>query len=441
MKRKQTVQRSLDLEVPIESQIALPSPKRTRKDVIADGEMPWGLAYAAFSRSFATAAVSELIGKKRLTIVDPFVGSGTTVEASMENGCSCIGVDLNPYSALTSRVRGANGQTFAGVERVFDSLLDKAKIDTKAASKKSNFDPLNSLIRTLGDRLKVDSAQVVPVLCSRKGGEFDNELIALCSITYAARLTSNLSRGSNPTWTKSLNRPAGRGNSDDLLDLASQVSKHMIEKLSEQARHRATYTRIFNSDFSAAAIAKGSIKRFLTSPPYLNRLDYVQSNLPEIQRLTTAEASQLNTLRAQMMGTTKMRGIDQEAKDYSLSSLSANAVLDQIRSHPSKASATYYLKFFLQYFLDVERFFRWLSAKTSSDAVGMIVLQDSYYKDFVIPLTDIYREFGEVYGFRSDVVANWKKLNHIGNMSPVQRKHAPSKVLTESVLLFKKESH
>ena len=433
--QKKTTQQSLDLGMPLSDRAILPSPKRTRQDLVADGEMPWGLAYAAFSRSFASAAISELKGATHLIIVDPFVGSGTTVEASLENGCSCIGIDLNPYSALTSRVRGVKRQSIEGVQRILDSLKTaKAQEDDLG---KDQADPVALLIGELGHRLKVNKTQVVQEICSRKSNDFDDELIALCSITYAARLASNLSRGSNPTWPQNLGGEI-KSERGGLVKLAEQVSSHMLESLRAQTKSGDTFTQVFNSDFASARLLNGSIKRFLTSPPYLNRLDYVRSNLPEIQRLTTSDSEQVEDLRSRMMGTTKIRGMSTELKAHILSSLTANAVIEEIRCHPTKASGTYYFQFFLQYFLDLERFFRWLSLKTCIGAVGMIVLQNSYYKDLPIPLVDIYQEMAEIYGFRSKIVAEWKKSNHIGQMSPTQRKHAPGKVLTESVVLLEK---
>lgn len=435
IERKKSTQRSLDLEVPLSTRRVLPSPKRTRQDSIVDGEMPWGLAYAAFARSFASAAISELRGSSKHTIVDPFVGSGTTVEASIANGCNCIGIDLNPYSALTSRVRGVQKPSIDGIRQILSSLM-------KACEKKdpaNGADPVAVLIGHLESKLKIGSGRLIQELCSQRGSDLDDELVALCCVTYAARIGSSLSRGSNPTWPQDF----GGGNSEPpdaatLIRTAELVSAQMLDNLRGQVASKGLFVQIFNSDFSDARIADGSIKRFLTSPPYLNRLDYVRSNLTEIQRLTASTGEEIEGLRSLMMGTTKIRMLDAKTKSLALSSLTANSVLDEIRCHPTKASGTYYFQFFLQYFLDLERFFAWLAQKTAAGGVGMIVLQNSYYKELPIPLAEIYQEMADMHGFDSTVEAEWKKSNHIGQMSPAQRKHAPNKVLTESVVRFEK---
>jgi len=440
MNRSKAAQGTLDLCNMNEGRIVLPSPKRSQRDTTADGKMPWGLAYAAFSRTFALAAVSELKGNKSPIILDPFVGSGTTVEASLANGCSCTGVDLNPYSALTSRVRGVKNQSRAGIQKVFDTIkIENTRESEGHQEKTEQFYAVASLIDSLSNRLGIAKSEVIPAICSQKSDALDNELVALCSTTYAARLLSGVTRGSNPTWLQGTDEPSESTGTNNLIALAREISEHMLESLGAQRNSNAnTYTQVFNCDFGMSRISRGSIRRFLTSPPYLNRLDYVQSNMPEIRRLTPRTHEEIESLRSQMMGTTKIRSAIDRPTTQALVSLSANALMEEIRCHPTKASATYYFRFFLQYFLDLERFFAWLSAKTSSDAAGIVVIQDSYYKDIRIPLTDIYCEVAEVYSFRGEVLESRKKLNHIGQMSPTQRRHAPGKVLTESVLMFKK---
>jgi DNA modification methylase len=439
MKRKTNAQQLLDFDQSKDGQ-PLPSPKRTRNDAILDGEMPWGLAYAAFSRSFASAAIRELTAGKQFTVVDPFVGSGTSVEASLENGCSCIGIDLNPFSALTSRVRGVEKTTLKDVNTVFSRLNKHIKSIPKSRQHQSNEpSPIGTLLNLLARDLNTNPNQVIEDLCSKKSFEFDNELIALCSITYASRKLANVSRGSNPTWLYAIGE-ATTIETEQLLEKARDISAQMLDNLSRRARPARTYTQIFNTDFAASSIKDSSINRFLTSPPYLNRLDYVRSNLPEIQRLTHEEGGQIENLRSKMMGTTKIRKLSESETQAPFTSLSVYSMLDDIAAHSSKASSTYYSKFFRQYFLDLERFFLWLAKKTAPNAVGMIVLQDSYYKDIPVPLADIYQEVGEAYGFNTKVTASWSKSNHIGQMSPMQRQHAPGKILTESVIFLEKRA-
>ena len=44
------------------------------------------------------------------TVLDPFMGSGTTSVAAIQLGCNYIGIDINPEYVETSRARVANTQ-------------------------------------------------------------------------------------------------------------------------------------------------------------------------------------------------------------------------------------------------------------------------------------------------------------------------------------------
>lgn len=54
------------------------------------------------------AQVLDLIGVRSGTVLDPFCGSGTTLEVARKRGLPSIGVDINPIACLISRVRSSS---------------------------------------------------------------------------------------------------------------------------------------------------------------------------------------------------------------------------------------------------------------------------------------------------------------------------------------------
>ena len=137
-----------------------------------------------------------------------------------------------------------------------------------------------------------------------------------------------------------------------------------------------------------------------------------------------------------MVGTTKMRPKIDDSK-FALSK-TTQEFLREVSQHPSKASSTYYLKFFTQYFSDIFDFIQWLNHHTSSSAKGIVVLQNSYYKELPIPLLEIVKEISKSQGFQVDVVRQDSSARHMGALSPHQQAYAPDKKLTEFVLSFAK---
>ena len=51
------------------------------------------------------------------TVLDPFIGSGTTAQAAAQLGMSCIGIEINPdYAAMARNQVGPNAPLFDEVQ-------------------------------------------------------------------------------------------------------------------------------------------------------------------------------------------------------------------------------------------------------------------------------------------------------------------------------------
>ncbi len=66
------------------------------------------------------------------SMVDPFVGAGTTLVAAMRCGLDCYGQDINPFAVLLSQVKVGPFDTEGLPERV-QAVLDAAKTDASEA--------------------------------------------------------------------------------------------------------------------------------------------------------------------------------------------------------------------------------------------------------------------------------------------------------------------
>ena len=194
-----------------------------------------------------------------------------------------------------------------------------------------------------------------------------------------------------------------------------------------------TTIKVLNSDFLDKNIQIGSIDRILTSPPYLNRLDYVVSHKPEIAILTGFIPLSIEGLREKMMGTTKMIERVEPKEEWGEECL---LLIDKIRNHPSKASSTYYYKFFLQYFDCCMKMFSRFRDVCNDDALGALVVQDSFYKDVRVPLTAILSDMARNYGITTHKWRSEEVKGHIGSMNPAQKSYVPTKVLEETVLFL-----
>jgi len=380
----------------------------------------------------------------RVKIFDPFVGAGTTLEAAAAVGVEAYGVELNPYSALLARCRVSTNAQMKIVTDIFQSSTAPLKRFRPPKTTTSLHTPSNvveSLIGGVAARANCEVGDLLGNLCLRPDSDLDSEVVALVAALHVLKKQAAVHYRSNPAWLIQGHRPdrpeAEESPAEDFATAFQTQVELMIEDL--HLRSEGSTKRIiavYPGPFQTAPVQSRQISRFLTSPPYLNRLDYVNPTLPELHVLSWQEGARLDDLRTQMMGTTKMR---RQVSTAQLSSATATKLLDAIARHPTKASGTYYLKFFRQYFEDMADFLKWLRSRSTSTCRGIVVLQDSYYKEIKVPIVQIILEFADAADFTVEVLREEKRTRHMGMLSPHQRAHAPHKALTEFTLLLSRK--
>jgi len=442
---RESEQQELDLAGSESNPVLIPSPKRDARRTRERRHLPWESNYAAFSPDFAEAAVKQLCTPGRVKIFDPFVGNGTTLEAAAAVGVEAYGVELNPYSALLSRCRvstGAQIKSITDIYRTATAPLKKARSSKTTQALRTPAAMVESLVGAVATRAGCSAGDLVHTLCLRPDNDLDSEVVALVAALHVLKKQAAVHYRSNPAW---LIQGHGPDRAEDIelpaedFETAFTVQVElMIEDLLLRSHGSTRHPiAVYPGSFQTAPIRSRQISRFLTSPPYLNRLDYVNPTLPELHVLGWQEGDRLNDLRAQMMGTTKMR---RQVASTQFSSPTAKKLLDAIADHPTKASGTYYLKFFRQYFEDMVDFLRWLRSRSTPTCKGIIVLQDSFYKEIKVPIVKILSEFALDFDFSVEVLLEEKRIRHMGTLSPHQRTHAPDKALTEYTLLLSRAS-
>ena len=260
----------------------------------------------------------HLAKKKRLTVLDPMAGSGTTLIAARRQGHTAIGFDTDPLAELITRVSVMNLNTdllstraeavhakalrlLPGISRG-DAYPLGADEETREfvrywfdASSRRQLTALSHAIDCIGAGLK-------PLLwCG-----FSRLIIAKDS---GASLARDLSHSRpHKVYRQSLIRPI-----DEFLNEIRFITKNSVF-LGPEARERPrAVTRI--SDARSLPIESESVDIVITSPPYLNAIDYIRCSkftlvwlghtISELRRLRSsnvgAEVSQKESEQAQFV--------------------------------------------------------------------------------------------------------------------------------------------
>ena len=346
--------------------------------------------YAGYSSGFVADVLSRLSLRMGSRILDPWNGSGTTTRIAFRAGLRAIGFDLNPAMIVVASAKLADARaasTSAGLARRLIGMTG-----TTIEFDRDPFDPLLTWFHPdTATRLRLLEQHICTL-----GAPHVRNVTALLYVALFRVVRSLLVqfRSSNPTWYRHADSPAARLHfgarevHDRFLCYASDITRlvrlHATPQTLKQFKPRIGVARS-----AKLPLPDNSIDAILASPPYCTRLDYVKATLPELAVLRCRFPSGVNRLRSQMLGTpTIIAGQPAVAPP----SGAALEFLGQVDQHPSKGSAHYYSPYFRQYFVGMWRSLAELRRVISEEGHCILVLQDSHYKEYRVPVATIVTE-------------------------------------------------
>lgn len=392
--------------------------------------------YTAFSEAFADDAIKMLGAKPGDTLLDPFVGTGTSLAAANRAGVSAIGVELDPFSAIIAKARVAKSYDPSRLKKAAKNASRFRGVITKLDD---DMHDEGTVLFAQGVASEIEKSMDTPFdkawkkILRDTRSKFDTELLLLAALLIAASRSGKVVKGSNPVW---LRRPiegeaTAGGAISELFESALSILKDMANENANEFGRAGS--KILYGDARAIGIRDSSVDFLLTSPPYLNRLDYIVSHLPAVNLLAHLIKLDTRQLRERMVGTTL---IHDKSDDKRRLGKRCKDVLNEIRNHTSKASASYYYWNYLNYFRSMRQLFEEAQRVLKQGGTGALVVQNSYYKDVRIDVPHILCDIAAKSGLQCQVVRDQTLKTHMGKMSPSQRSHVQSKTLNEYVIYF-----
>ncbi|MGI9462190.1 MAG: DNA methyltransferase [Alphaproteobacteria bacterium] len=235
------------------------------------------------------------------TVLDPFMGSGTTGVEAMLSGRNCIGVDIDPFSQRLAKAK--------------TTLLDIGKMQNarmKLEKKIQNYKPTapreyvpefpyrenwfspHALHELAYIKMAVESLQT-----SEDIKEFYRIIFSSLIRTVSQaddRCTRTVIRHKKPK-----NVPIGKALSLFLLRMQKQ-SKGMEKFINYAVKGMTTNISKDDSAADLNSVCDNSIDLALTSPPYLNAVDYPRTHQLEIYWLEIENGS-LRNMKRKHIGT------------------------------------------------------------------------------------------------------------------------------------------
>jgi DNA modification methylase len=208
----------------------------------------------------------KLFTKEEETVLDPFCGCGTTLVEAFLNNRNSIGNDFNPLGVLISKVK--------------TTLIDE-----------NEFKYLNKKLAVMKRYLDMDYRRVedrVGDLPNRKISKLFNKVVISKLESIRETLLEIKEEGhidvydlgrvalSSTIWSLVEN-----GNGIEVDDLFLKKVKYIESELYETAKviKKAPWVKLINGDARKLEVETNSIDLIVTSPPYVNALDYYRAHM------------------------------------------------------------------------------------------------------------------------------------------------------------------
>lgn len=420
------------------------SAKRDASNLV--GLEHWLPYYAGYTESFARKLIQAASRDgRKLRVLDPWNGSGTTTTAAMELGHVSFGCDINPVATLTAAAKLANAQDALHLQGLLQHL------STATCSHRiSVSDPLTAWMPMPAVRKfrAIQEAILAEMSTSASGVVLSPSRSAipplasflLLALVRAGRSVAAFKSGTNPTWSRSAGilRPYRAGRLE--REWASQV-RAMAQDLYEASLRAAPggSATIELANSKRLPLQDESVDFVLSSPPYCTRIDYAKSTSFELAALGFAEEEpDYRNLRLDAMGTPLSRPPGESENDRSHSE-EVLALLASIKQHPSKASSTYYYRTYAQYFTDCHDSLSEIMRVLKPGAVAALIVQSSYYKEVYVDLPQLFVAEANTVGFVSRIAGVTKVSRAFSQMNPKSSAYMRKKTYEESVVLLQKD--
>jgi hypothetical protein len=298
-----------------------PSGQKSRSDgvFVPNMRLPvhrWFRYSAGFSAAWAEAKIESASGAGDLVVLDPFVGSGTTLIAAQMQGVNSIGFETHPLVRRICQAKLAWDEDPEEFQRratsVIDQAVPRAWIDPPALLAKIY--PPATLALLVGLRDAIDSHQ--------EGNGTDALLwLALLSILRPC------SPVGTAQWQYVLPNKSKRKIAEPVAAFAAQVDL-MAEDMRDMPRSSAEVDLASADARTANGIGDGVVDLVVTSPPYPNNYDYADATRIEMTFL--GEIERWGDLQARVR-THLMRSCSQHMSGYDPSEALDAPELEPIR--------------------------------------------------------------------------------------------------------------
>lgn len=385
----------------------------------------WFFYPEGFSGEFVELCIEKSGLQGEDVVLDPFVGSGTTLVSSKLKGIDSIGIDISPLMCFVSRMKTnleIDTSSLRENLRSFTKRVEPILLSTNRKSNLLSFTEGNSVVEeTHTPRLKVPSYPQMERYFSKS---VMNQLLLLkenilnwkeevsrdfLKLAFASILVdvSNMKRMPDLTYSKLKKKP------DVLLSFRNKV-----EEIYADLRDLRSKPRVLGSssvllgnakNIDRRMIDRDSINLIVTSPPYLGHGDYVKNTKIELWFLdfVTSE-EEMKALRNNMIVATHRISKEKLREKTTYSDQVLEDCCQKLAESPPSwfPDAHYMIR---RFFDDMYRVFIQMYNVLKPEGCCVFVVGDSQFASIPVPTHIICSNIATKVGFRSIELKNVRR--------------------------------
>jgi DNA modification methylase len=345
-------------------------------------------------------------------ILDPFCGSGTTLVESALSSNYAIGVDIDPLSALISKVK----TTQVNIEKL-NLIIDWLKKNIENPLQKL-FIPDCQTLEHWFTKDTINKLSIIRTLINQIDDNFENEKavkdiqdVLLVCFSSIIRRVSNADNESQKTYVShtKIKRP------EEVFPLFFSQLDYFVERITEfslNSNLKPVEIIVSSSaDSLTGLLGNKKVDLAITSPPYIKAIDYIYNQMAElfwIGDLFQMQTQSLqNVKKIQYIGNKQIPKKEFTTYSSYISSLSVD-LLDKklqqvfetdIKNGHKHSYVTY------KYFAEMEKHFAEISKCLKQNAHYVMVVGDSKVSEIYFDTADFLTAIAERNGFK--LVNKW----------------------------------
>lgn len=376
--------------------------------------------YPARSIFLVPRAVLSLEKGKNLSVLDPFMGSGTTGVETVLSGNHALGAEMDPFARLISSVSTTvfSKRDCKKIDETYQSIInswsDFSPADTpdlKGIERWFSDGNLEKLLRLKHAILELSDEKYRPFF--------------LVTFADCVKPVSLMERQSLKPYISKKYKKKTKSVEDSFLS-SFDAHYEAIVQMSAACKKASSGITWVGNDASDFETKKESVDVAITSPPYINALDYTRCIKIESAMCGTLSNSEISHLHKSQIGHEARRNqqidrkVDNAFSDYYMKISS----VDCMRAETARA-----------YFNDIYKNLICVRKVLKDGGVYHMIIGDNNIRKIAIPSHEIIAHLGEEAGFKWIGYYKYRIKDH--RMS-IPRPSAEEKIEYEHVIMLQR---